>query len=186
MNKTWGAEGVHKDRIVIAGTGLVVAALGITGWVLFGGTGSGDNKSSGFTHMHCSVCGEEIPYIAKLAGNSCAVCDSGGTYTPTVGSIKDETSAPSTGAKLVCFLLVALVLVQGQTYRACCGTSEALHDIDGGPQQAVDLPLPLLRAQSRLPGRQSRQWRTLPCTKRRLSLSLREEDEGKPSSNPLS
>ncbi|HWY88886.1 MAG TPA: hypothetical protein VNX28_19390 [Gemmataceae bacterium] len=116
MNKTWGAEGVFKDRFVIAGTGMVLTALGISGWLLFGGTGSGDNKSSGFTHMHCSVCGEEIPYIAKLAGNTCAVCDSGGTYTPTVGPIKDETSAPSTGAKLMCFLLVAVVLLQGLAY----------------------------------------------------------------------
>jgi hypothetical protein len=100
-----------RDKIVLAGASLVLIALAVTGWVLWGGTGSHGN----YTHIHCSACAEEFPYRATLAGNKCPVCGNG-VYVPTTGSIKD--GAAEGGAKTAVFLVLVLVLVQALAYVA--------------------------------------------------------------------
>jgi hypothetical protein len=107
-------RGIFKDRTVLVAAALVLAALAATAWLLFGGA---EEAAASYTHMHCSACQEEFPYIARLAGSHCAICENG-TYTPTVGSVKDGAGAIGAAARVVVFVLVAAVLLQGLAYLA--------------------------------------------------------------------
>ncbi len=126
MNRTSALARVfHKDKIVRAGAGFALAALTATGWLLF--AGSGDSENNGYTHMHCPVCEEEVPYSARLAGSECPSCGTGAVYVATRGSLREGTIGPSTGAKILVFLVVSVVLGQGLALLAC-QRSRVLHE----------------------------------------------------------
>ena len=109
------AGALLRDKLVLATTGSVLAVLLVLGWLLFGDILSGDKKRTTFTHMHCPVCKEEHAFNAKLAGKPCTNCETGGTLTPTVGSIADGVPV-STGAKVIVYLLLAAFLVECVAY----------------------------------------------------------------------
>jgi len=114
----WKIEtpGLFQDRWVLAGTAVVLPALVFSAWLLFGDNGGGENEpAKRFTHLHCSVCREEVPYNPRLDGQTCGSCESG-IYLPTVGSIQDDDDTLSPGARVVVFLLIAAVLLQGLAY----------------------------------------------------------------------
>jgi len=110
------ADVFRKDWIVRAGTGLVLVFMTITGWVLF--ADSWDGKETAYTHMHCPVCEEEVIYSARTVGSECPSCGNGTVFVPTVGSIREGTIGPGTGGKLIVFLVLILVLVEGLAFLA--------------------------------------------------------------------
>ncbi len=121
------ASEIFKDKVVCTATGLVLAVLAVTGWIMFGSTVFGDKGSPGYTHMHCTDCEEEMPYSPKLAGTRCTSCDNGSLYMPTVGSIKDGGAVAGNVAKMAVFGLLALVLLQGLVYLTVL-RSKTLHE----------------------------------------------------------
>jgi hypothetical protein len=123
-------NGILKDRLVLVAAALVLTALAATGWLLFVGA---EAATDSYTHMHCSACQEEFPYIARLAGSHCAVCENG-NYISTVGSVKDGAGTVGVAARVVVFVLVAAVLLQGLTYLAVV-RSRALHEEKAAARQ---------------------------------------------------
>jgi len=112
-----GIEALRKDRYVLGGAALVLLILGMTGWMLFGDGGDSDRPGTGtrYTHMHCSECGDEVPYTAAVARKPCVSCGKG-TYLPTVGSVQETGGLGSPGAKIVFVLLLAAFLIQGLAF----------------------------------------------------------------------
>jgi hypothetical protein len=106
-----------KDRLVVASAALLVLLLGLSAWVLFGGSVSGEESGSArrFTHMHCSACREEMAYDPKGVGQTCGTCG-GGVYVATVGSLDDQDNSLSSTGKVWVFLLLAAVLLQAAAY----------------------------------------------------------------------
>jgi uncharacterized paraquat-inducible protein A len=109
-----GASVILNDRLSLSAGAMVLAVLAGAAWALFGGA---SEETERYTHMHCSACQEEFPYVARLAGARCAVCEKG-IYIATVGSVTDNAGAIGAGPKMAVFALIAAVLVQGWVYLA--------------------------------------------------------------------
>jgi Zn finger protein HypA/HybF involved in hydrogenase expression len=114
--QTGGA--VFQDKVLLGATGLVLLILAGAGWSLFGGQAKYVDGQPVYTHMHCSTCLEEMPYVARLAGTDCPACGQGAVYVPTFGSVKEGSASGPLGARIVVFFVLAAVLVQGLIYLA--------------------------------------------------------------------
>jgi hypothetical protein len=118
---------VLRDRTVLAGAVLVLAVLGALGWFLF--AGETRNPATGpRPPLRCPLCGDEIPYSPAAVGKLCANCQKG-KYAAGA-----EPGGTGTGGKLLLFLLVAAVLLQGLAWvsvwrsRALARTAERLRN----------------------------------------------------------
>jgi DNA-directed RNA polymerase subunit RPC12/RpoP len=87
-------------------------------WLLFGSSARYVDGQPVYTHMHCPICQEELPYVKRLDGTECPECGQGAVYVPTFGSIKEGTAAGPLAARIVVFVVVAAVLIQGLAFLA--------------------------------------------------------------------
>jgi hypothetical protein len=104
-----------QDKLIIATTLGILLVLGGTAWLLFGSKAGENEKQKRLTHMHCSVCGEEIAYNPRAVDEPCAACGSG-AYVPTSGSFQGKEEKLSQTGKVFVYLLLAVVLLQGLAY----------------------------------------------------------------------
>jgi Zn finger protein HypA/HybF involved in hydrogenase expression len=111
------ARALLRDKVVLAGTALVLSALVVAAWFLFAGSGLFEKNKDGprYTHMHCPECWDESTLTPALVGKVCPSCNKG-KYTPTVGSVLEGGGSLTPAAKVVIFLLLTALLLQGLAF----------------------------------------------------------------------
>lgn len=100
------------------GATLLLIVVSAFWWVHASDTAS-DAKES-YTHMHCPDCNLEVKYNLALENRPCAQCGpAGARMIPTVGPAgtrSADSGRMSTTGKILAYVTIALVVVQGLAY----------------------------------------------------------------------